>query len=187
MSDTPSSPSPAPSTGGGSPMPLAQPSKRKGAIPGLPKHWQNFFGYLLLFMALPLLPLLLEALLTGSVTEQTLTLAAAMYTIGIGIASRSLALFALTVVSSIFFACLFGAVMQADHARKSVAKYNAATMNLHSDKDGQELAQTPKEEESAVIGVSRVCAWLTIGFVSICHAIERFNRHVIDRIPLFEF
>jgi hypothetical protein len=32
---------------------------RKGSIPGLPKHWQNYFGYLLLFLALPLLPLLL--------------------------------------------------------------------------------------------------------------------------------
>lgn len=122
-------------------------------IPTLPDYWQNFFLCLLLHMIVPLLPLILEFWHTKSVSETTVLLAAAMYTIGIGISSQSRLLFGLAVVASIAYSFAFG----------------VAT--------GQHY----------FLPASGISAWCGIGAVFLVHALERYNRHVVDRTPFLEF
>ena len=45
-------------------------------IPGLPRNWQEYFTSILLQMSLPLLPIGLELIITGSVEEKSLVLMA---------------------------------------------------------------------------------------------------------------
>ena len=77
-------------------------------IPGLPDYWENYFLCMLLHMLLPLLPLGLEFWQKATVGEKSLTLAAAMYTIAVGVSSRSRLIFGLTVSASIIYAVAYG-------------------------------------------------------------------------------
>ena len=82
----------------------------KRGLPSLSPEWQNFLLCILLHMALPLLPLILELWFTHSVSERTMTLSGAMYTIAIGVSSRDRLLFGLATVLSILLASAFGYV-----------------------------------------------------------------------------
>ena len=78
------------------------------AIPGIPQQWQNFLSCVVLHVALPLLPLVLEYWFSGKVDEKSAVLTAAMYSLAIGLSSRSLALFALCLMSGVLFSAAFG-------------------------------------------------------------------------------
>lgn len=81
---------------------------RKRRIPPRASGGQNFLLSIFLHLILPLAPVILELWFTGTVTEKTMTLAASMYTIAIGVSSRNLALFGLAILLSIFLAAAFG-------------------------------------------------------------------------------
>ena len=76
-----------------------------------------------------------------------------MYTIAIGLSSRSRLLFGVALVLSISLAFAFGFVEQ----------------------NGEPLSP---------IGISTMVA---VGVVFFFHMLERYNRHVVDRIPFLEF
>ena len=86
---------------------------RNRGIKGLPDHWQNYILCIILHMFLPLLPITMEYWLNGIISDKTLTLAASMYTITIGISSRNPLFFGSTIVASIVFAFSYGIVV--DH------------------------------------------------------------------------
>lgn len=125
---------------------------KKSKIPGLPVYWENFGISILLHLLLPLLPLLIELLQNGVVGKTSLVLAASMYTISIGVSSRSRLMFAFTVLASIFYASLYGLV------------------------SGQ--SSTTIAEPASIIGILATF---------VVHAGERYNRHVADRTPFWEF
>jgi hypothetical protein len=77
-------------------------------IPKLPEHWQSFFLSIIFLIILPMLPICLELLQTGSTSSKSLTLFASIYSISIGAATRSKLIFGLAIMGSIFFASLFG-------------------------------------------------------------------------------
>lgn len=81
---------------------------RKTRIPSRSSGWQDFLLSIFLHLTLPLIPLIVELWLTLTVTEKTMTLAATMYTITIGISSRNKALFGLAILLSIPIAIAFG-------------------------------------------------------------------------------
>jgi hypothetical protein len=58
-------------------------------IPAIPSEWEEYLSCILLHMLLPLLPVGLEAWQTGHIKEDSLSLAASMYAIAIGVSSRS--------------------------------------------------------------------------------------------------
>jgi len=62
----------------------------------------------LLHLLLPLLPLVIERVLTDDVTSQSLTIAATMYAITIGVTSRVRPIFGLLLVASVFFSAAYG-------------------------------------------------------------------------------
>lgn len=124
-----------------------------GRIPALPLHWQDYLLCLVLSMALPLLPLGLERWQTGAFTDKSLTLVAAMYSISIGVASRSRLLFGLSIFVSIVFAVAFGVIA------------------------GQ---GSPLQRSGRMAGY-------TILVVFLVNALERYNRHIFDRTPFWNF
>ena len=84
---------------------------RKRDILSMSQEWQNFLLSIFLHLILPLSPLILELWFTQTVTEKTMTLAASMYTIAIGVSSRNPALFGLAILLSILLATAFGYVV----------------------------------------------------------------------------
>ena len=74
----------------------------------LPDHWENFLLSVLLHMLFPLLPLLFELWLGGSITDKSLNLMAAVYAISIGVSSRSKLLFGICIAISFIFSFAFG-------------------------------------------------------------------------------
>ena len=84
----------------------------KGSIPGIPQHIQRYLACLILTMLFPLLPLALEFLLTGMVSEKSAMLTASMYAVGVGVASRNVLLFVITIVAGVCYAIAYGAAAQ---------------------------------------------------------------------------
>jgi hypothetical protein len=78
----------------------------------LPDHWEQFLLCILLHMVLPCVPLLIELAITKSLSEATVLLFVAMYSLTIGASSRNLLLAFTTVVFGVLFSALFGAVMK---------------------------------------------------------------------------
>jgi len=81
-------------------------------IPAIPKYWESFGLCILLHMGLPLLPIIFEYCSTSAVSIKSITLAASMYSIAIGVSSRSKLFFGLTLIICIFFAYAFGAISE---------------------------------------------------------------------------
>ncbi|KPM77524.1 hypothetical protein [Pseudoalteromonas sp. UCD-33C] len=123
-------------------------------IPALPNEWGDFFTCVLLHMLLPLLPLLIEFWMKGAPTDSTLAITASMYSIAIGLSSRSAAMLGLCILVSIIFSVVFGIVSAGSSTQLSDLK-------LYSG--------------------------LSILFVFIIHTLERYNRHVVDCVPFWDF
>lgn len=123
-------------------------------VPGLPDNWQQYCVCLLLHLALPFLPLLLEWLFTANVEEKSLYLFVAMYAMAIGITSTSALAFSGTLLVGLLYCAAYGAATE--NAK------NAGVLGGH-----------------VAVGVI-----LTVVLV---HAVERFNRHVVDRLSFLEF
>jgi hypothetical protein len=77
-------------------------------IPSIPYHIESFLLSLLFHMILPLFPIVLEYWQNEMIKTETLTLLAALYSISIGISSRSRIIFGLSIVISIVFSVAFG-------------------------------------------------------------------------------
>jgi len=131
-----------------------RPEKQVFRIPSLPFYWENFLVSILLLLLLPLLPLGIEWIINGSINGASLALSASMYTISIGISSKSRLIFALTIFSSVGYALLYGL--------------------------------TPNTTLDYPVIAYRISSWGII-LTFILHTLERYNRHVADRTPFWEF
>lgn len=125
-------------------------------IPGMPPHWAEYILCLVFHLLLPLLPLLIEFISTRRIGGSSLTLAVAMYAIGIGGSSRNRLLFGLTVVVSIIYSVAFGLLLG-----KGVQDDGTGASTFYA-------------------------SWALVG-IFVIHALERYNRHVVDRAPYWEF
>lgn len=77
-------------------------------IDGLPSEWQHFSFAVLLHLMLPLLPLGLERWFAGHVEAKSAVLTAAMYSLAIGLSSRNVLIFGLSILSGVAFSAAFG-------------------------------------------------------------------------------
>lgn len=132
-----------------------KPKKGNFRFPSMPNYWENFFVSIIFILILPLLPIFIEWYKNGNVNGASLALSASMYTISIGITSRSRLIFALTIFASIIYAIIYG-----------------STLNIPNE-------IYPKDTFTA--------STLGIIFTFIVHAIERYNKHIADRTPFWEF
>ncbi len=74
------------------------------------KPWQHFIFCFIVQLLLPLMPIVIEYWIRGAVGEQTLSIAAAMYSISIGVSTRNLALLGVSIFTGMAFCCVFGFV-----------------------------------------------------------------------------
>lgn len=76
------------------------------------RGWQQCLACIILHSLFPLLPVVLELLITESVTVRTLMITTAIYVITIGSLSRSILFFTITILMSVLFSVGFGLVME---------------------------------------------------------------------------
>jgi hypothetical protein len=136
-----------------------------GRLKGLPHHWQQYGICLLLHLTLPVIPLLLELWVVGRIQITSITLGASMYVLAIGVSSRNPLLLGLALVEGIIFAVFFGA-----------ASHNTNVEHA--------------EEQKRLISANDGFFWWTsiagMAFMFLLHALERYNRHVVERAPFLE-
>jgi hypothetical protein len=126
--------------------------KAAGFVRGISDGWQNFIICVILHLGLPLLPIALEAWFAGQVEAKSAALTAALYSMAIGLSSRSVALFGFGILMCVLFSAAFGFLSR----------------------------------QSTLAG-AEVASYLGILVIFIVHAVERYNRHVVDRIPFLKF
>jgi hypothetical protein len=73
-------------------------------------HYQEYYLCILFRLVLPILPILFELWIIGSISSKSLMLTTAMYAISIGNASQYKLMFGLTIIIGIIFSMCFGIV-----------------------------------------------------------------------------
>lgn len=86
--------------------------------PEIPEEWQHFILSVLYISLLPLLPLGLELWLKGSLSETSLTLTTAIYSVTVGSSSKSRLVFGGGILVAIIFSSAFGVILGASKVPK---------------------------------------------------------------------
>lgn len=128
-------------------------------LAGLPNYWQQFFVCLTLHFALPLFPLLVEHLVTGSIAPVTIATASSVYVLAIGTSSRNVLLFVLSIALTIGYMVLLA---MWERTPQAVPAAGADTHGAHF-------------------------VWWSLGFFVVFNLGERYNRHIMERAPYLEF
>lgn len=97
---------------------MTEPKSRWRRVPEIPEEWQHFLLSVLYLSVLPLIPLGLELWLKGSLSETSLTLTTAIYSVTIGASSKNRLLFGVGILLAIIFSSAFGVVLGAAQAPK---------------------------------------------------------------------
>mgnify|MGYP000350431236 CR=1 FL=1 len=129
----------------------------KGNHIGLPEEYSQFIACVLLHLLIPLIPLLLEYIVVGHLSTKTLTLIAAIYSISIGRTTNNVAQFAISILISLIFSACYGITV------KSPIEEAATTVHAYETLD--------------------IAALFVIAAIFILHALERYNKHVLDMVP----
>ena len=137
--------------------------KKPKPIPGISDEVSDFLTCIILHMLLPLLPLIIEFWKTkGEPSDATLAISASMYSIAIGMSSRNTAIFSIGVFVSILFSIVFGML---NGPIGSNSLNNATCCLVHV----------------------RGASFFTMILIFIMHACERYNKHVVECIPFWDF
>jgi hypothetical protein len=139
-------------------------------------------------MILPLVPLGLELLLTNSLSDETVTLAASMYAILIGTSSRHKLMLGAAMIVCIVFTAVYGSVtvqkqQQQAHVRDVLAGKAKADPPPSDPKDTH---SAHIEGEPAGAKNYQVWSLWAIAMVFAVHLGERFIRHVLNSEPFWE-
>src|SRR5437773_2507729 len=92
------------------------------------KSWQQFLCALIVQLALPLMPLLIEFWITGTISDKTYSISAAMYAISIGVTTKNIGLLGLGIFAGMAFSSAFGFVTSGNAMRFSVSLPALATI-----------------------------------------------------------
>jgi hypothetical protein len=149
---------------------LAIETPERKTPPNLRGRLGAFVVCVLLHMGLPLAPLGVELLATGSLSEKSLSIGATMYAASIGVSSRWKVTLAAVLFAIVCFAPMYGIAL------------------THSDVVAPELknGQNVYIEDLVHHALHRYSMYLIIG-VFLLHLIERFNRHVLRNEPFWNF
>jgi len=134
---------------------------------GLKEEHSQFIACILLHLLLPLIPLLLEYIVTKNVSTQSLTLIAAIYSISIGRTTKNVAQFAISIVISLIFSACYGITVQSLKTTSSTAVNPENIINEYAALDFFAIS--------------------VIVIIFIMHSLERYNKHVLDMVPFLNF
>ena len=141
---------------------MTQPPNKRFRLPEVSDNWQEYFLSILFQIITPLIPLAIEFWLTSDISEQSLTITAAIYTITTGVSSKQKWQFGLAIISSLIFSMVFGVVTAIEEFEIVLTQTNA-------------------------LSNSGFFATLGILAISILHVLERFNRHVVNTEKYWDF
>jgi|SRR5215204_1996629 len=128
-------------------------------LTGRPAFWSSVIFLLLV----PWVPLLAEWGATGGVKSSSLQIFVALYGLGLGAASRDEVKFSFGLLVAIIFSISYGSILAMEDAEIAKA--------------GEGFNGPFWWGVTIVVGVS----------LFIAHAAERYNRHVYDENPFFEW
>lgn len=74
------------------------------------KAKQQFYFSVIAQLLLPLLPLILELWLAHKISDQSLSIATAMYSISVGVSSKNLVILGISIAVTVVFSTFFGAL-----------------------------------------------------------------------------
>lgn len=138
-------------------------SRKPRPFKGISDEKSDFVLCIILHMLLPLLPLIFETWKTsGHPSEAILAISTSMYSIAIGMSSRNKAIFAICVFVSILFSIVFG------------------MLNV------TEISASQNSDSPPLDNVSPLSI-ITIAVIFFIHACERYNKHVVECIPFWDF
>lgn len=134
--------------------------------PSIYKDAQSFILCLLFHLALPLFPIFLELVFTKTISIKSITITTAMYSISIGISSKEIVIFSITVLISIASAAIFGFI-------SGISSDVFASLGITKEVLDQ-FSQT------TFLGLEFI-QWVYITLASIIslHIIERIIRHFL--------
>jgi hypothetical protein len=130
--------------------------------------WGHYWACLVFHMIFPFIPILVEYFVANEVSELSMTLATAMYSIAIGTSSRSMSLFSMSLCIGFIFTSLFGML----EYQKSIPPAL--------------LGQIPSKRPPMIPNYG-ILAFFSSLLIFVSHAIERYRRHVVDRNRFIEF
>ena len=150
-------------------------------FPGMSKQWQEFMTCVMLHMLFPLLPLGIEKWITSTISQETLSITASMYAVSIGLSSRNKVVFGGTMTIAFIFAVMFG-ILQGNKVKDmDVNKVSSQVIKKGSN------TITPKKKKPKDLPLGHEAAFLCLGLIFFTHSCERYNRHVADQTPFWEF
>ncbi|SOD96086.1 hypothetical protein [Caenispirillum bisanense] len=128
-------------------------------IPSVPDHWQQFLSSLLVAVALPLSPLVIDKAIKGYVPDTTLFLTVALYILAIAGSSRSTLMLGLSIFVGGGYLLAYGYI--------SNSKADAAL--------------APDE------WIPVVARYAFVAIFVLQQVAERYNRHVAKKDPFWPF
>jgi hypothetical protein len=142
-------------------------------------------------MLVPLIPLGLEWLFTDTLTDESVTLAASMYAILIGVSSRYKLMLGTALVVCMLFTAVYGAVtvQKQEQSREQATALDRAQKGI---RDVQKTLDPDDRHSSHVEGEPHAARYYrslslwAIFMIFGVHVTERFNRHVLNREPFWE-
>ena len=135
-------------------------------------------------MFLPLIPLVLEYMFTDSISDETVTLAASMYAILIGLSSKFKLMLGSSLVVRLMFTAVYGAVTVQQHQRAVAIEKGTFTNTTSSDPSDHHSAHIDSEPRLAK-HYRDISLWAIL-MIFLVHAGERFNCHVLNSEPFWE-
>lgn len=147
----------------------------------------NFSGCLLLHMVIPLLPILLEKVLSGKPSDSTLLITISTYSIALAISSRYFIFFLICMFLSIIYACIYGIYVS------QIGSINSQLVECYNLVNNKEclniLLNSDKKVENLYPLLQQSLPWSykVLASMFALHILERFYRHVILKTPFFEF
>ncbi len=124
---------------------------------------------------LPVLPIILERWITGSISSQSLLISAAIYSIMIGNDSKDKLIFGVSILAGIIFAVAFGAIAAVDSNTQAImnaiSPYDYETNVIDIIKETHENRDLLYVEESAFTAI------VALFLVSL---VEKYRIHIIE-------
>ncbi len=130
------------------------------AIKGIPANWQHYLLCVLFHLLLPLSPLFVELVALGYIKTSTLAITGTVWSIGIAVSATNILEFGFYILEGVALAVVFG--------------YTVVMSDVNGELDH---------------GWGRTKLWILVplGITFAVHAASRYNRHVIYKMPYFEF
>ena len=94
--------------------------QRRKRAPEIPNDWQQFILSILYVSIVPLIPLILELWFNGTISDTTLLITTAIFSVTIGASSKNSILFGIGIFCAIIFSSAFGVALKLKGSQNNI-------------------------------------------------------------------